>query len=384
METITENNKTDKIYFEHLDVLRFFAAFMIIILHAYEAWCSWYGEVGFLSGGTYKELTTNGAYVDQFIRNFGVGVDIFFLISGFLITYILLEEKKRFKTINIGSFFIRRSLRIWPLFFLLIIISPFLINWLDSPAPNYLANALFVGNFEIIQSHEWTYPFSHFWSICIEEHFYIVWPFVIYFIPKKRLISVFVMLIVSSILFRVYSASSMEHPWYTLFLHTMSRIDVLVIGAIGAYYYSEKPFTFKLNRVTRYSLLVLLIITLSIESLTAWDTLFLVAFKKFFFIGIIAVLLLDFNFNPNFKHFLPKKSIIHYFGKISYGIYMYSNILLFIVVKKIMWKFQIHNLWIFFLIVISLSILVPIISYELLEKPILKWSKRFSIVKTER
>ena len=85
----------DKIYFEHLDVVRFIAAFMIIILHSYEAWCGWYGEVGILSGGTYKELTTQGKFFDQFIRNLGVGVDIFFLISGFLITYILIEEKKK-------------------------------------------------------------------------------------------------------------------------------------------------------------------------------------------------------------------------------------------------------------------------------------------------
>lgn len=82
-------------YIPHLDVLRLLAAMMIIMLHAYEAWVGWYGQVGLLSNGTFKTLSSYGSWVDQFIRNFGHGVDVFFLISGFLITYLLLAEKKR-------------------------------------------------------------------------------------------------------------------------------------------------------------------------------------------------------------------------------------------------------------------------------------------------
>lgn len=379
-----ESRKQTKIYFENLDVIRFIAAFMIVILHAYEAWCGWFGEVGFLTGGTYKEFTPTGKYIDQFIRNLGIGVDIFFLISGFLITYILIEEKKRFNKIHIGKFMMRRTLRIWPLYFLLIGIAPFLVSWLDSNTPNYLANLFFVGNFEIIHSQTWTYPFSHFWSICIEEHFYLVWPFIIYLIPRKYLITTFIALILFSISFRIYSFTTMDHPWYTLFLHTFSRIDVLVIGAIGAFFYAKKQFVFKLHFSVRYLLLAILIVALSIEPEVLWDTAFMAGFRKYFYIGLIAVLLLDFNFNPNLRHLLPNKSFIHYLGKISYGIYMYGNILLLFVIKKIMWTFQITNMWAFFFIVIVLSIAIPIISYELIEKPILKLNKHFRVIQTDR
>ena len=175
------------------------------------------------------------------------------------------------------------------------------------------------------------------------------------------------LIIASSILFRMYTYHTMQYPWYTLYLHTLSRIDVLVIGAFGAYFYSEKPFTFQINRTVRISLLCILIISLCVEMATSWDSMFLAGFKKFFYIGIIAVLLLDYNLNANFKHVLPKKSIIHYFGKISYGIYMYSNLLLIIIIKKFMWRFEITNSWVFFSVTIilftifaNLSTVIPI------------------------
>ncbi len=384
MAEMNTPKKEDKIYFEHLDVIRFVAAFMIIILHSYDAWSGWYGKLGILSGGTYKELTPMGKFVDQFIKNLGLGVNIFFLISGFLITYILLEEKKKYGTIQVKNFMIRRALRIWPLYFLLIGISPFLVNWLEVSPPNYLANIFFVGNFETIHTKTWAYPFAHFWSICIEEHFYLVWPFLIFFIPNKKLLGSFGILILLSILFRIYTFYTMEHPWYTIYLHTLSRIDILVIGAIGAYFYSKKPFVVKLSRTIRILLLVILIISLSIEPVVLWNSMFLAGFKKFFYLGIIALLLLDYNFNPDFKHVLKRHSFIHYLGKVSYGIYMYGNILLLIIIKKIMWTFQIHNIWVFILLVTFLSLFVPIVSYELFEKQILKFNKRFRVIKTER
>lgn len=364
-----------RIYFAHLDVIRFVAAFMIVILHSYEAWIGWYGGEGFIF---------ENQFIHQFIKNFGIGVDVFFLISGFLITFILLEEKKRFNKIHIGKFMMRRTLRIWPLYFLLIGIAPFLVKWVDSQTPNYLSNILFIGNFEIMSVKTWIYPFAHFWSIAIEEHFYLVWPFLILLVPNKRLLPLFCLLIIASISFRLYTFSTSDNVWFEVFLHTFSRIDVLVIGAIGALFYSRKPFSFELNRSIRISLFLLLILILSINSMVDWDSLLKVGFLKYSYIGIIAILLLDFNLNTKYKHYLPKKSIIHYFGKISYGIYMYGNILLIIIIKKIMWVFQFSSPWIFFSLVFSLSIIIPMLSYELFEKQLLKLNKHFRVIKTDR
>lgn len=277
---------------------------------------------------------------------------------------------------------IRRSLRIWPLYFLIIALTPWLVWWVEtSPAPNYTANLLFLGNFEIIQSESWTYPLSHFWSICVEEHFYLIWPFVILFVPKKHLLATFICILSFSIFFRLYAFAFMEHPWYTLFLHTFSRMDVLVIGAIGAYYYSEKPFQFNLTRSWRWFLIILFVLSLSLEPVVLWNNLFMAGFKKYFYITIIAILLLDYNFNDRAKRILPDNSPLHYLGKVSFGMYMFSNIILLIVVKKIMWAFEISNMWVFFFVTISLSVVIPILSYEFFEKHFLKISKRFRVLK---
>ncbi len=381
---MSQTKGSGRIYFPYLDVIRFVAAFMIIIYHSYEAWRGWFGEVGFLSGDTYTTLTGFGKLVNRFLGNFEIGVDIFFLLSGFLITYILLMEKERYGKINIKNFLIRRTLRIWPLYFMLIAVAPFLVSWLNEDAPNYLANALFVSNFHTINTGKWMYPFAHFWSICIEEHFYLVWPFIIAFFPRKHLLKLFFALVLVSIGFRIYASMSMEHPWFAIYLHTLSRMDVLVIGSAGALFYAAKPFTINLSRVYRYGLMALLIAALALEPVVRWDTVFLAGFKKFFYTGVIAVLLLDYNFNPKFKHILPHNSIFHYFGKISYGIYMYGNIILLIIIKKMMIKWEIDNMFIYMGLVVGLSLLIPAISYELFEKPILKLKRRFSVIKTRK
>jgi peptidoglycan/LPS O-acetylase OafA/YrhL len=308
-------------------------------------------------------------------------VDVFFLISGFLITYLLLEEKKTNGRIAIGKFLIRRSLRIWPLYFLIIAIGPVLVSWLQEPTPNYTWNLFFIGNFDVIFTQKWLYPFAHLWSISIEEHFYLVWPFIIAWVPIKRLMSVFMGIIIFSIGFRMYAWSNFDQGWYYVFTHTLSRMDVLVIGAIGGYYHSNSPIHIHLSRLQRYLILSLLISIMCLEPITQWDTLIMVGFKKYIYVALTAILLLDFLFNTSFKHVLKPTSFVHYLGKVSYGVYMFGNVLLLVVIKKIMLKFGIINLWMYMGIVLFLSILVPILSYEFFEKPFLKLSARFRVVK---
>lgn len=382
---MTDNSNSSKIYFPNLDPLRFLAAFMIIILHGYEAWIGWWGNYELLITDKTKELTTVGKYIDQFIKNFNVGVDIFFLLSGFLITYILILEKEKTGKIALGKFYLRRLLRIWPLYFLLVATAPFLVEWMGTnPKPDYLSTALFLNNFHAIQTNVWVYPFAHFWSICIEEHFYLFWPLIIAFIPNKKLPVIFSIMIFASAIFRIYVFEKETHSWFPLYLHTLSKMDILIIGGFLAYFHAQKPFKINISPLIRNIIYLSLVCIFCFDSIHSYPSAFLAGFKNYLFISIIAFALLNYNFNPGANLQFKPNSIIHYLGRVSYGIYMYGNIVLIIAIEKIIIPLNIYNFFFYWGLVITLSIVVPIISYELFEKHFLKIKNRFSIVQTGR
>ena len=100
------------------------------------------------------------------------------------------------------------------------------------------------------------------------------------------------------------------------------------------------------------------------------------------YILLLALPMMDMLFNPERAQLFGRRNPLLYLGKISYGIYMYGNILVPIVIKKVMVAYSIYNMYFYFLLVFVLSLLIPIISYELLEKPFLKLKQRFALVKT--
>lgn len=347
---------------------------MILLLHSIEGWNDW-----FLNDNFYF----SNFYFNQLVNNLGIGVDAFFLISGFLITYLLLEEKKRFNSISIKDFIIRRSLRIWPLYFLLILITPILISFSNFESPHYLANIFFYGNFDTIINQEWTFPFAHFWSIHVEEHFYLICPLIITFVPLKHLLKVFLVIIFLSISFRIYIYNSIEYSWFQLYLNTLSRVDVIVLGCIGGLYYSRKAFQIKMKRIYSLLILALLILFLCIEPVSLWDSWWKAGFKKYIYLIPIIILMLNYNFNNEFKRiaFFPK--LFTYLGSLSYGIYMISNIILvpFLVLFK---EFEINSILLFILCNIVFTILAAAMSYKFVEKPFLRIGKKFSKVKSKK
>lgn len=176
-----------RVYFDYLDSLRFFAFFVVFIAHAailFPVSSDWFYSL-------YRSILSNGSY----------GVNFFFILSGFLITYLLLAEKKNTGDVSIKVFYLKRVLRIWPLYYLVFILSlyviPFFVNFLGA---NYMAGnintfpnlhttisdggswwyLLFVGNFYRAYDLGIT-PFALgvLWSVCVEEQFYLFWPWVV-------------------------------------------------------------------------------------------------------------------------------------------------------------------------------------------------------------
>lgn len=384
--TIQENKHVtnERVYFKNLDIVRFFAAFAVVLAHGFEAWKLFYIEFIQTPEYTAKLFSGNFVYLDRFFSNLGIGVEVFFFISGFLITYILLVEKKRFGKISIWRFFTRRSLRIWPLYFLLLLLGPMLTTWMKLGQPDYLSLYLFYSNFQVIQTETWEYPFAHYWSLAIEEQFYVVWPFIISFIKNLRLRMIFILLILTSVLFRMYIFSSNEFPYFQLYLNTLARMDTLIIGAYLAYVYHKKPFVINLPKGLSTALLLCLLASFFFVQYNSWGTMISAIFKKYIYLSIIGILILHYISHPKFHHSNLLKRILTYLGKISYGIYMYHNILVIIVIKAILLNNRIESWTIFGIVYVLATLLMAIISFHLFEKWFLVLKQRFATVKTRK
>jgi peptidoglycan/LPS O-acetylase OafA/YrhL len=374
----------NRIYFENLDVLRFFAAMLIVVAHGFEAWKTDYLVFRMSPAEADVFFTPAFKRLELFFSSFGIGVEIFFFISGFLITYILLKERELCGNISIWKFYVRRALRIWPLYFLLIALGPFLTYWMNIGNPNYAANLLFVGNFETIATNEWQYPFAHYWTIAIEEQFYFLWPVVLAFVPLKRLKLVFIFLIAVSVLSRAAYYLYGDEVWMNLQLNTLCRMDTLVIGSLIALYYWEGNLKFRLPKYTSVILFSILFISFIFEPYSDWNSLTSALFKKYFYLVIIAAACVNWILNSQANTNSVVYKTFTYLGKISYGIYLIHNVLVIVVIKRILLNNEIDSSVVFFIVYPLSVILLSIVSFELIEKPFLRLKDKFANVKTRK
>ncbi len=386
------------VHFPHLDVLRMVAAMLIVVAHGYEAWTGWGHGHPFLEGGKSGVLSGFGEWIHRSIKNFTIGVDIFFVISGFLITYLLLAEKETTGRIHFTKFYLRRTLRIWPLYFLLIALGPLIVQWnahlylretgqVDHADPDYLWTALFVNNFSAIHRMEWTFPFAHFWSICIEEHFYIFWPLLVAWVPARRLPRVLVGVIAVSLITRAWFQFLYPYPSWHNYLHTFARMDMLAIGALLAWRHYRKPIVLNLHWSVRLIVYGAFIWVMAHVGWQPNDGSYLSQVLTKHLFGVFFIFwILNYMFNPSAWFAFRSKNIFHYLGKISYGLYMYHNILISFVMLLLVQPFDFtdEDWWLFWLVYLGATILLSALSYELFEKHFLRWKEKFAVILTRR
>jgi len=167
-------------YFPGLDVLRFICATMVIFHHV--------AQILFERG-----LIAAPVLAHKFSGSFFL--DVFFIISGFLIGSILIKETGAGK-FSLKNFYLRRIIRIWPLYFLIVLLLVVLVPYLKGISPGIIkTNALYATGFAVnfqLMFDEAAKTYSILWSVCVEEHIYLVLPFLVLLFGKKfKLASVF-------------------------------------------------------------------------------------------------------------------------------------------------------------------------------------------------
>ena len=366
-------------YFQPLDIVRFTAAMLILVTHSYEHWVD-VPAVAAVATDWNGQPAWWADKLKLFVGSFNIGVDIFFLMSGFLITYLLLAEKQQYGRIDIKSFYMRRVLRIWPLYYLCVAIAPLLTHFAHEPAANMPAHLLFLGNFDLMKNGWGSTAVNHLWSICIEEHFYLVWPLLIALVPRRWLTSAFGAVIFISFLTRLYYFYFVPDSYMALYLHTLCRWDSLAIGSLFAYAHFHGYGLPRVPAPLRWMLYAATLLVFACDSYGNWDNVFLLSFKKYVFLGVIAFFIGNVLFNPNSAVKWRGRTVFHYFGKISYGIYMFHGFVIFILVRV----FPVFHTPFFILWVMLFTLIVSAASYELLEKPILRLKKHFDAFRKQR
>lgn len=375
--------KEERVFFPGINALRFFAALGVIISHI----------------ELLKEAYGFNSYYwnNPFVFNLGsLGVYFFFVLSGFLITFLLLKEKENFGEIKIKAFYFRRILRIWPLYYLICILGFFILpafavlridylneNFLQNYWPNLLLYTCMLPNvaFSLFSAVP---HIGQLWSIGVEEQFYIAWPWII---SKSRYVIKTLVYIISGIILvkvlvlgvgRFYG----DQSWYQslkLFV-AMSKFECMAIGGVGAYYLyekNEKVLRIVCNRwVFSLSLLMIPVLIYCVPA-GLQDGVHI----PFAFIFLIQILTI--TSKKQIWRFLENK-IFSYLGKISYGLYVYHLMIIPVIIylyKHFQFKMAAgwFNLVIYSLVILG-SIAVSGISYALFEKKFIRLKSKYTYI----
>ena len=379
------NSNIQRIYFSGLDALRFFAAFSVFIGHV--------------------ELTKqylklpNCAKLFEYLNFGGMGVYFFFVLSGFLITYLLLEEKNQVGNVYVSKFYLRRILRIWPLYFLMIIVGFFVLpnfefyNLFHSSFLHNYPNTLCMYILMIPNLAFSIYPpvphIGQLWSIGVEEQFYLFWPLIVKFSNKIiKTITILIVLYLSlKVFILVLPSDYLGNERYRIvkLFFGMTKFECMLIGSLGGsvLYFKNKFFMeLLLNKVLLNGAVLMFPFLGFLSSFpSSIQDAIHIPLSILFLIIIINV-----AFNQH-AFFILKNSILNYLGRISYGFYMYHFFVVFTIVKlfsTMLVKSPVIGNVLIYSLSFVLSILISSISYRYFEVFFIKMKSGFSKILTEK
>jgi peptidoglycan/LPS O-acetylase OafA/YrhL len=358
-------------FFPNLNALRFIAATAVVIFHI-ELYKSFFNIPNLFNLPFFKIVGK-------------LGVVLFFVLSGFLITTLLLNEKEKTGKINFKNFYLRRILRIWPLYFLILILGFFVLphfSYWEIPkdifqpvSENFWEKltlyVLILPNLAVAKYHE-VVGVSQSWSLGTEEQFYLIWPVIIVFFRKKLPITLLLILLGywSLRLFFGKLASIFEVFNMVVSFWNLFNINCMTIGGLFAILYKQNNKIFIRLVFDKYVYyVVLLTLFMSLTFGLKFGFFHYEIYSLFF-----AVIILNLACNPKYSKVLENK-IISYLGSISYGIYMYHPAILPPAIKIAQYY---HLNYLIYLITVPVTFIISALSYEYFEKYFLKFKSKFT------
>ena len=358
-------------YRPELDLLRFGAFLLVFLSHVVP------GDVAFFAQ---MHIPRQGAdFIIAFAAGGSWGVDLFFALSSFLLTTILLREQGESGRVDVGAFYVRRILRIWPLYFVfLLVVVPLVHGYLpaDDLSGRYLLTfALFVGNWACVL---WGYPHSiagPLWSVSIEEQFYLAWPWILRRWADRLVAVACIMLVIAFATRGWFVLHGAVHP--QIWCNTLARLDPIACGALLAVHTQRHPPSLPAG----VRVVLLAVGCLMLTALGRFGDFTGNRAMATFPVGTLACMAL---LVATLGVTLPASNrfvrAVTYLGRISYGLYVFH--LMFIEAFGVTDAHEPLSRSIRILGVAVGTVGAAAVSYRFLEQPFLRWKSRFAHIAT--
>lgn len=317
-----------------------------------------------------------------------MGVRAFFVLSGFLITTLLLRARTAADALQasrpgaLREFWIRRIARLWPAYFLCLGASYALgVHGTDTSA---WWHALFATNLYVVRYETWPALLSHFWSLAVEQQFYLVWPFVVLWLPRRWLPPILATVVLAAPLFRYVAVRSFGIREDLVGTLLPSCMDFFATGGWVAWYICSRPrptskAAARLSVGAGAALLLWLGVCSALKLTGRYPPGFVAFDSSLMALGYAAIIFrLSHGPQALVTRWLSWAPLV-FIGRISYGVYLYHN-LAQRVSPGVLWRLRgvfefsspaLQAVWL-----AGLTILMATLSFYLIEKPVRVWVLR--------
>ncbi|MEM6342610.1 MAG: acyltransferase [Bacteroidota bacterium] len=336
-------------------------------------------EIDFLRGiAVILVLFRHYAFFAPLYRTGWIGVDLFFVLSGFLVSGLLFKEYQRFGNISGGQFLIRRGFKIYPLFYCALGITFFVevFTGQSSTTTQWIGELVFIQNY---LANIW----NHTWSLAVEEHFYLLLTLVIFLLARfqilrkpKIILTSFALILLLVLGMRFYAAHNSEITYMGNFFPTHLRIDSLLFGVVlsWVYHFRNKLFLAFFSRRKFLLFAVSAVLILPSVFLPVLDYWMITIGFTGLYLGfglLLGLFIADKDINSKLNRlFTPiGVTLVAKVGYYSYSIYLFHMFVIRYIIEPLEISFPYR---LEFFLYCFLSILIGILMTKLVELPFLK------------